>query len=93
MLSRTILKPVRESIEAMYEMDYVEVAPAPERQKRGRGAAVEPDPALTWEPERLRGEIEKLRADMLHAAGELRYEDAAKLRNRLKELEQLELSR
>jgi excinuclease UvrABC helicase subunit UvrB len=30
---------------------------------------------------------------MLHAASELRYEDAAKLRNRLKELEALELSR
>jgi excinuclease ABC subunit B len=93
---QTILKPVRESIEALYEMDYVEVAPAPERGK-GRGARgsvrAEEDPALRWEPARLRGEIAKLRADMLHAAEELRYEDAAKLRNRVKELEAIELAR
>ena len=89
---RTILKPIRESIEALYEMDYVEVAPAPEkgaRSKRGEEA----DPALSWTRERLAGELAKLREEMLHAAGELRFEDAAKLRDRVRRLEQIELSR
>jgi excinuclease ABC subunit B len=93
---QTILKPVRDSIEALYEMDYVEVAPAPDdgRSRGGRrGTSDDDDPALTWEPARLRGELEKLRADMLHAATEMRFEDAAKLRDRLKRLEQIELSR
>jgi excinuclease ABC subunit B len=93
---QTILKPVRDSIEALYEMDYVEVAPAPDDgRSRGarRGTSDDDDPALTWEPARLRGELEKLRADMLHAATEMRFEDAAKLRDRLKRLEQIELSR
>jgi excinuclease ABC subunit B len=89
---QTILKPVRESIEALYEMDYVEIAPVDGDRKRGKGA-LDADPALTWEPSRLRGEIEKLRADMLHAATEMRFEEAAKMRDRLKELESLELSR
>ena len=39
------------------------------------------------------GEIEKQRADMLMAAGELRFEEAVKLRDRLNELEAIELSR
>jgi excinuclease ABC subunit B len=92
---QTILKPVRDSIEALYEMDYVEVAPVEGGKGRGSrgGTRTDDDPALTWEPSRLRGEIAKLRADMLHAATELRYEDAAKLRNRVKELEAIELAR
>jgi excinuclease ABC subunit B len=84
---RTILKPIREGIEALYEMDYVEVASLPERGKKSD------DPAASWTPEQLRGEIVKLREDMLHAANELRFEDAAKLRDRVAELEKLELSR
>jgi excinuclease ABC subunit B len=87
---RTILKPVRDSIESLYDMDYVEVADAPAL----RGARVaEGDPAAKWDVGRLRGEMAKLRDEMLHAAQELRFEDAAKLRDRLKQLEQLELSR
>ena len=35
----------------------------------------------------------RVREDMLHAATELRFEDAAKLRDRLKTLEELELAR
>ena len=85
---QTILKPVRDSIESIYEMDYVEVAePATAADK------VAQDEALTWDLPRLRGEIEKLKADMALAAGELRFEDAAALRDRLHELEALELSR
>jgi excinuclease ABC subunit B len=83
---KTIVKAIRESLEAMYEMDYAEVADiAADR--------VAEDPAAAWDPERLRGEIEKLRADMLRSAEELRFEEAAKLRDRLKQLESLELKR
>jgi excinuclease ABC subunit B len=89
---QTILKPVRDSLEALYEMDYVEVAELPERgsKRKSRGPA---DPARDWPVERLRGEIARVREDMLHAAEELRFEDAARLRDRLQELEQLELAR
>jgi excinuclease ABC subunit B len=83
---RTIVKPIRDSIEALYEMDYVEVA------KVAEGGPDE-DPAASWDDERLRGEIERVRADMLRAAEELRFEEAAKGRDRLKELEALELRR
>ncbi len=85
---QTIIKPIRNSIEALYEMDYVEIAKAPER-----GARVAEDPATSWALPRLRGEIVKLREEMLGAAQELRFEDAAKLRDRLSELERLELAR
>ena len=88
---KTILKPVRDGIESLYEMDYVELAPAPEG--RGKKKSADADPAWTWAPERLRGEIAKLREDMLHASTELRFEDAARLRDRVKELEELELKR
>jgi excinuclease ABC subunit B len=92
---KTILKPVRDSIEALYEMDYVEVAPAPEperaRGRKGQAAAARTleEEAWHWSAERLRGEVERVRADMLHAAEELRFEDAAGLRDRLAQLERL----
>jgi excinuclease ABC subunit B len=85
---RTILKPIRDSIEALYEMDWSEVEPPVVR-----GGAVSEDPAARWSAEELRGEILRLREDMLHASGELRFEDAARLRDRLRELERLELAR
>jgi len=92
---RTIIKPIHDSIEALYEMDWVELEPSvaerPDR-KRGKDGAP-PDEALGWSVERLRGEIERLRADMLRAASELRFEEAATLRDRLNELEALELRR
>ena len=83
---KTIVKPIRESIEALYEMDYVEVAEMPDR-------VAEADPAASWDVEKLRGEIERVRADMMRSAEELRFEDAAKLRDRLKRLESIELAR
>jgi len=85
----TIIKPVRDGIEAMYEMDYTEVAAVP----AGGASKVAEDPAASWDTARLRAEIEKLRADMLRAAGELAFEEAAKARDRLRELEALELGR
>jgi excinuclease ABC subunit B len=81
---RTILKPVRDSIEALYEMDYVEAEPPADP------AAEE---ARSWPRARIAGEIERLRADMSLAAGELRFEEAARLRDRLRALEALELAR
>jgi excinuclease ABC subunit B len=81
---RTILKPVREGIEALYEMDYVET-PIPER---GTQVAEE---ASSWSAETLAGEIERVRADMMLAAGELRFEEAARMRDRLNVLQGLEL--
>jgi len=86
---QTIIKPVREGIEAMYEMDY---ADTPELGVDG-ASRVSEDPAREWKLPQLRAEIEKLRADMLRAAGELAFEEAAKARDRLRELEKLELER
>ncbi len=85
---RTIVKPVRDSLEALYEMDYPAVPELPDG-----GAQRVAEEAQGWSPERLRGEIERLRADMLLAAEELRFEEAATLRDRLSELEALELVR
>jgi excinuclease ABC subunit B len=86
---QTIIKPVRDGLEALYEMDYVELAPAGERT-RGRGKQSEDDARL-WPREKLASEILKLRGEMYKASAELRFEDAAKARDRLKELELLEL--
>jgi len=85
----TIIKPVREGIEAMYEMDYVDVSGIDDE----RSGRVAEDEARGWSADRLRGEVAKLRADMLLAANELRFEEAATLRDRLEQLETLELRR
>ncbi|HEX6886135.1 MAG TPA: excinuclease ABC subunit UvrB [Planctomycetota bacterium] len=84
---RTILKPVRDSIEALYEMDYTGPEPA-EAEEEGPLAE-----EAGWDAERLRGEVARLRDDMLRAASELRFEEAARLRDRLRKLERLELAR
>ena len=85
---RTILKPVRDSIEALYEMDYT----GPELEERA-DERDEPAPEEGWDAARLRGELARLRDDMLRAASELRFEEAARLRDRIKKLEKLELAR
>ncbi len=91
----TIVKPVRDSIEALYDMDFSDV-PLPEesgRSRRGLASLVaEPGPE-TWEPSKLRRELEKLRGEMYKAAAELRFEDAASLRDRVRTLESVELAR
>jgi excinuclease ABC subunit B len=84
---RTIIKPVRDSIEALYEMDYT--GPALEDEREDAGVPVE----AAWDADALRGELAKLREEMLHAATELRFEDAARLRDRIKKLEKLALAR
>jgi excinuclease ABC subunit B len=89
---RTILKPIRAGIEALYEMDFASIPEVPDAP--GDLARVRPeDDPRQWPLPRLRGEIARTRADMLLAANELRFEAAAKLRDTLSELEAIELSR
>ena len=85
---QTILKPIREGIEALYEMDYVD-GPS------GSGGAdkVAEDPAAQLDDRALRAEIARVQADMERAAEELAFEEAARLRDRLRELQALELAR
>ncbi|MFT6111088.1 MAG: excinuclease ABC subunit B [Planctomycetota bacterium] len=88
-IPKTIIKPIRDGIEAMYEMDYAAV---PELPDKVGDKEAEDDPR-TWPKGRLRGEIARTRADMLLAANELRFEEATSLRDRLKVLQDVELSR
>ncbi|MHC4263248.1 MAG: excinuclease ABC subunit UvrB [Planctomycetota bacterium] len=82
---KTIIKPIRESIEALYDMDFS----APELPDETSGAVGEK--AVQLDADELRAAIEKLRGEMHEAAAELRFEDAAKLRDEVKALEQREL--
>jgi len=83
---RTIIKPVRDSIEALYDMDYTGPELPDEKDKEG-------DKARSWSAKRLRGEILRLQDEMQAAAKELRFEEAAGLRDRIKQLESFELAR
>jgi excinuclease ABC subunit B len=85
---KTIIKPVRDSIEALLDMDYA-ATPSIEESTASRIA----EKARNWDAMTLRGELAKLRDDMSVAANELRYEEAAMLRDQIRELEALELSR
>jgi excinuclease ABC subunit B len=66
---RTILKPVRDSIEALYEMDYS----GPELDDDEDEAAAPAESG--WDADTLRAELARLRDDMRHAASELRFEE------------------
>jgi excinuclease ABC subunit B len=89
---KTILKPIRAGIEALYEMDFAAIPDVPEAPGDLARIRAEDDPRQ-WPLPRLRGEIARTRADMLLAANELRFEAAAKLRDTLSELEKIELER
>jgi excinuclease ABC subunit B len=83
---QTIIKPIREGLEAMYDMDYADIP----------GADLDDgdqDEAQGWTAAELRGELARLRADMLRAAEELAFEEAASVRDRIKVLEKLELGK
>ena len=83
---KTIVKPIRKGIEAIYDMDYPEIADA------GIGSG-EVDAAQSWTAAEIRGELERLRADMMRAAEELAFEEAATLRDRVRVLERMELAK
>ena len=76
----TVIKPVRDSLEALYELDYAAVPSL-------AGDDLGPDDPSGWSFEKLTIETERVRGDMLQAAGELRFEDATALRDRLRGLE------
>ena len=80
------MKPIREGIETIYEMDYPEIA---DTKIGGEGV----DEAHAWTATELRGELERLRADMMRAAEELAFEEAAALRDRIRILERMELAK
>ncbi len=86
---KTIIKPVRASIEALYDMDYS----GPSLPETSRVAEAGEDPARSMSRDELRGEIARLSDDMRLAAQELRFEEAGRLRDRVRELEALELAR
>ncbi len=82
----TIIKPVRDSLEALYEMDYAGV---PSLVQESLAA----DDPSGWSLDKLTAETERVRGEMLRAAGELRFEDATGFRDRLRELEAVLLER
>ena len=82
---RTIVKPVRDSIEALYDMDYT----GPDLPDDEEGE----DEARDAGSGHAARELARLRDDMLRAATELRFEEAARLRDRIRKLEKLELAR
>ncbi len=89
----TIIKPVRDGIESLYDLDYSGTN-LPLDSETG-DVAKDPkggDVAENWDGRKLRGEIVRLRDEMHRAAEELAFEEAARLRDRLKRLEELELS-
>jgi excinuclease UvrABC helicase subunit UvrB len=51
------------------------------------------DAPETWDTKRLRDELERARGEMFKAADELRFEEAAQLRDRVHRLETIELER
>jgi excinuclease ABC subunit B len=75
----TIKKAIRDILESVYESDYVEVGEAETK------ATEEIDPKL------VRRELDRVRREMRAAAEKLEFERAAELRDRLRDLERLEL--
>jgi excinuclease ABC subunit B len=76
---RTILKPVDTSLLEMVQMDYYEVPVVAEELERYSS------------PEELEQEIESLRTQMKAAAQRFEFEQAAALRDRIKELQRKQL--
>ncbi len=75
----TIVKSIREIRRSVYEADYVEIPAVAERA------------ASYGSPREIRREIESLARAMREAAARLEFEKAAELRDRMKELERIEL--
>jgi excinuclease ABC subunit B len=76
----TVRKNISDVIASIYEADYVTVPVIKEEKPR------------YYAPEEIRKEINDLTRKMKRAAAELRFEDAAVLRDRIRELEELQLA-
>ncbi|NQT82208.1 excinuclease ABC subunit UvrB [bacterium] len=75
----SISKEITDVLASVYEADYVTVPLVAEEVLKYSS------------PEELRTRVKQLRKEMLRAARELRFEDAAKLRDQIRELEELEV--
>lgn len=80
----TIRKNISNVWASIYEKDYYTVPSQPSR------TVAQEKPTYRTLKE-VRGLIQRLESDMRKAAGELRFEDAAVLRDRIKELRQIEI--
>ncbi len=76
----TVRSSIKDIMETVYEQDYVPVALETREEELSFGSLAA-----------LRKELKKVEASMRKAAKELRFEEAAELRDRLKELRELEL--
>lgn len=81
---KTIKKEIRELLETIYEADYAPIPKVAENAAPSYGKTPKDRQAI-------RQHIEGLRRDMYAASAELRYEDAAKMRDEIFRLEKLEL--
>jgi excinuclease ABC subunit B len=73
----SIKKEIKHILETVYEADYVTVEVAESPEEYGRPMS----------PKEMTKRIEKLRKEMLDAAGKLDFEKAAKLRDEMLQLE------
>jgi excinuclease ABC subunit B len=75
---KTIVKPIEATLVTAYEADYFKVP-------------LEMDKFEEFSPKQLKETITQLEADMRHAAKEMKFEQAAEIRDRLKYLREREL--
>jgi len=76
----SVKKEITNVLASVYEADYVTVPIVAEEVIRYSS------------PDQLKGTIRQLRKEMVRAAKELRFEDAARLRDQIKELEEVEVA-
>jgi excinuclease ABC subunit B len=74
----TIVKPIEATLVTAYEADYFKVP-------------LDMDKFEEYSPKQLKETIQQLEADMRHAAKEMKFEQAAEIRDRLKYLREREL--
>lgn len=87
---KTVHKKVREGLLDLYSEAAAPAAPEPKGKKaKGKGAPVVQSGGVAYNPkvEDLEKEIKKLKVQMKDAAGKLDFEEAAKIRDRIKRLE------
>jgi excinuclease ABC subunit B len=75
----TIVKSIGEILGSVFEQDYPEIPSVAEKRE------------TFWTPEDIDKEIRRLQKEMKNAARKLEFEKATELRDRVRELRQLEL--